>query len=96
MVHQQTWNRRQTLSGLRAGATLAVAGAAMPAFSNVAMAQDDATPVAGRNGHCDGERERPRAGQRRAGYGVGHDRRGHHQADAERGAVRSSYPGELR
>jgi uncharacterized protein YggE len=47
MVHQQTWNRRQALSGLRAGATLAVAGAAMPAFSNVAMAQEDATPVAG-------------------------------------------------
>jgi uncharacterized protein YggE len=47
MVHQQTWNRRQALSGLRAGATLAVAGAAMPAFSNVARAQEDATPVAG-------------------------------------------------
>jgi uncharacterized protein len=50
MVQQQTWNRRQTLSGLRAGATLAVAGAAMPAFSNVAMAQDDATPIAGAMG----------------------------------------------
>jgi uncharacterized protein YggE len=47
MVHQQTWNRRQALSGLRAGATLAVAGAAMPAFSNVAAAQADATPEAG-------------------------------------------------
>lgn len=50
MVQQQTWNRRQTLSGLRAGATMAVAGAALPAFSNVAMAQDDATPVVGAMG----------------------------------------------
>jgi uncharacterized protein len=50
MVHHQTWNRRQTLSGLRAGATLAVAGATMPVFSNVARAQDDATPVAGAAG----------------------------------------------
>lgn len=50
MVHQQTWNRRQTLSGLRAGATLAVAGAAVPAFGSVAMAQDNATPVAGAMG----------------------------------------------
>lgn len=47
MVHQQTWNRRQTLSGLRAGAALAVAGAAVPALGNVAMAQADATPAAG-------------------------------------------------
>ena len=46
MVHQQIWNRRQALSGLRTGATLAVAGAAMPVFSSVAMAQD-ATPEAG-------------------------------------------------
>lgn len=44
---EQTWNRRQALSGLRAGATLAVAGAAVPAFGKVALAQDAATPVAG-------------------------------------------------
>ena len=50
MVQQQTWNRRQALSGLRAGAALAVAGAAVPVMSNVALAQDDATPVAGAMG----------------------------------------------
>lgn len=50
MVQLQTWNRRQALSGLRTGATLAVAGAAVPAFGNVAMAQEAATPVAGAMG----------------------------------------------